>query len=78
MRECPLICRVILVYYKLRLEKRSVNGETFDAVRVFHSNIRNDYGMPPGVGFGWYTIDRTDSVTGFKRVFKVGSVRPNE
>jgi len=40
MRECPLICRVILVYYKLRLEKRFVNGideKAVNSIYVFFS-----------------------------------------
>ena len=35
MCECPLICRVILVYYKLRLEKRFVNGIDEKAVKLY-------------------------------------------
>ena len=36
MCECPLICRVILVYYKLRLEKRFVNGIDEKAVNSIY------------------------------------------
>lgn len=58
------------------LEQRNTSsGRTFDAVRAFNSNVRNDYKMPPGIGFCWYTIGRVDRDTGHTRIIKAGGPR---
>ena len=60
------------------LEERSYRGEDVYAVRVFQSNLRNDYGMPPGIGLAWWIAGKVDKSTGFERIFKLGGFREND
>jgi len=57
------------------LELRSYKGKQVECVRVFNSNIQNDYGMPKGIGFGWYLLNRKDRGTGHVRQVKWGGLR---
>jgi hypothetical protein len=58
------------------LEKRTYQGREIDVIRAVQSNSRNDYGMSPGIGFGWFIIDKVDVKTQFRRICKFGGLRP--
>ena len=49
-------------------------GNTEDAMRIFQANYGGDYGMPGGVNFGFFWIDREKE--GFKRTFHIGHIQP--
>lgn len=56
----------------LSVQEDDVAGEP--VARLWNANLRNDYGLPGGVGVGWYRLHRVRD--GFERKWHIGGIVP--